>query len=55
LALDSARERFDAIAAALKREASPGAIRTGFAQLRDHEAAKGLITRADDELIRTPR
>ena len=52
----SARERFGSIAAALNRGASnPGAIRTGFAQLRDHETASELIARADGELIRAPR
>jgi PleD family two-component response regulator len=55
LTLEAARERFDAIAAALNRCASLGAIRTGFAQLRDYETAGELIERADSELIRKPR
>ncbi len=54
LTLAAARERFDAIAAALKRSGA-GAIRTGFAQLRDHESASALIARADSELTRTRR
>jgi diguanylate cyclase (GGDEF)-like protein len=50
---ESARERFDSIAAALSRSASkPAAILTGFAQLRDHETASQLIARAGSELIR---
>lgn len=55
LTLEAARDRFDAIAAALDRATTAGAIRTGFAQLRDHETAGGLIARADSELIRKPR
>jgi diguanylate cyclase (GGDEF)-like protein len=50
LTLEDARERFRAIAAALSSASDPGAIRTGFAQLRDHETAAELIARADSEL-----
>jgi diguanylate cyclase (GGDEF)-like protein len=49
---EAARDRFDEIAAALDPASSPGAIRTGFAQLREHEAAERLIARADSELLR---
>ena len=54
LTMEAGRERFDAIAAALDRSGA-GAIRTGFAQLRDHESANTLIARADSELTRRRR
>jgi diguanylate cyclase (GGDEF)-like protein len=47
----SARERFASIAARLDRASTRRAIRTGFAQLRDHETASELIARADRELL----
>jgi diguanylate cyclase (GGDEF)-like protein len=53
LAEASTRERFAAIAAALASGPKPAAIRTGFAQLRDHETVGELIERADGELITT--
>lgn len=52
---DSARERLASIVAALDGGSEPGAIRTGVAQLRDHESASELIERADSQLIQTPR
>ena len=55
LTLEAAQDRFDSVAAALNQASSAGAIRTGFAQLRDHETAAALIARADSELIRGPR
>jgi diguanylate cyclase (GGDEF)-like protein len=45
-----ARQRFSAIAGALA-DSSPGAIRTGLAELTGGETAKELIARADRELI----
>jgi diguanylate cyclase (GGDEF)-like protein len=50
---ESARERFASIAGALNRGSNPVGIRTGVAELRDHESASELIERADSELIRT--
>jgi diguanylate cyclase (GGDEF)-like protein len=55
LTLDAAKRRFEPIATTLDQKPSPGTIRTGFAQLRDHETADTLIARADTEMIQRPR
>ena len=51
--LPAARERFDAIAAALAGCERKGAFRTGFAELREDETLVELIARADAELLTT--
>ncbi|MEA2156446.1 MAG: hypothetical protein QOE11_2586 [Solirubrobacteraceae bacterium] len=51
MTLLEARRRFAHVAATLAMAADPGAIRTGFAQLRPEESSTELIARADSELV----
>jgi diguanylate cyclase (GGDEF)-like protein len=50
--METAQRRFDAIDLGLRSTSGRSAIRTGLAQLHDHETAAELIARADSELIR---
>ncbi len=52
---EAARKRFAAVAAVLSPAPHPGAIRTGFAALRDQDTPAQLIARADGQLIRGTR
>jgi diguanylate cyclase (GGDEF)-like protein len=51
ITLSDARSRFSAIDEALAVASGPGAIRSGFAELRPDETAEDLIARADGELV----
>jgi diguanylate cyclase (GGDEF)-like protein len=51
ISLSDARTRFSAIDKALAVASGPGAIRSGFAELRPDESAEDLIARADGELV----
>lgn len=55
MTLLQARQRFDAIAAALALGPDAGTIRTGFAQLVPGESAAELIARADGQVIDSSR
>lgn len=51
MTLADARERFSQVDAALAERSGPGAIRTGFAELKPDETATELIARADRQLL----
>jgi diguanylate cyclase (GGDEF)-like protein len=53
--IELARQRFDAIQAALASEADPSAIKVGFAELAPEDSALELIERADADLPATQR
>lgn len=55
MTLLQARQRFDAIAAALALGPDAGTIRTGFAELVPGESAAELIARADGQVIDSRR
>ncbi len=51
MTLADAGRRFSQVAGALAASPDAGAMRTGFAQLLDDDAAGELIARADSELL----
>ena len=53
--IELARQRFNAIQAALADERGPGAIKVGFAALAPQDSAAELIGRADADLPATRR